>query len=194
MSGLLGARDRRALTVGIAFVVCAITGFRVLPAIRSGESQLRAELAEVRQAIASARAHADLLRTSGTDVGEGDEDPLLDGYSARTPTEGASALGLRVTALAEYSGARVHAVIPSADSAFTAGLAEARLRVSLTTDTRGLLDLIRELELASPLILVHSLTVDQGEPAAPREIAEALRVELGVGALIRRAVAADTVQ
>lgn len=194
MTGALSARDRRALIVRGAFVSCALAGFRVLPAIQARESQMRAELEEIRQAVVSAEAHAELLRASATVVEEDDEASVLDGYEAATPIEGASALSVRVTALAEFSGAQVHSVMASADSSFSAGMAEARLRVSLTTDTQGLLELLRELELSNPLILVHSLTVDQSEPAAARETAEALRVELGVGSLIQRVASRDTIR
>jgi hypothetical protein len=70
-----------------------------------------------------------------------------------------AALGDYVDGICSALGLEVRSSSPRGDSAFVQGLARAAVSVALTTDTRGLLGLLREVELGPRRAWFRSLSI-----------------------------------
>lgn len=108
---------------------------------------------------------------------------LLEGES---PAQAGAALAAVASDLAAESGVQVNAVQVRADSVYRGHVTRVAVRVSATGDVTGLTELLQQLEGHDLLLHVRELVVTQQAPAAPDNVAEALRVELLVEGLALR--------
>lgn len=182
------ARDRRAVFIGTVLILGAVTTTRGLPRIALAESESRARWEYAADRMRRLESSVLVKRPSRRDeVEEPDARLAFEAQfiESRTITEATGSLVQLVAGLADFAGARVRMTSPASDSAFRDGIATVRVRVSLSTDSQGLLTFLRELEVGPRLLVISQLTVSQVEPAAGPEQPEALRVELLILGLAR---------
>lgn len=183
--------DRRALFVGVLVIGSSMLLARVLPARRAAEQELRDRILSTARAADAMQRERDLLKRAASDArargAAGSARMLALAFDGESPTSVGAQAAQYVGGLARLLGASVHSVAPSADSTFIDEMAMLTVRVHLTTDGVGLYQLVDELGVGSRLTAVRYVQVSLGNPSAPADEPEALRVELGFTALGRSA-------
>ncbi len=183
------ARSRRALLLGAGTVAAAFLVLRVAP--WSGRAALawRGRVADQRETLLRER---DLLAA----------EPQLRDSLARalaevvalaprlaavgSDAEASASLASLVSLAASRHGLKVVRMDPLPDS--TAGVFTCvAVHVELEGDIRGLVQMLRAVEIGDPVLTVVALSVDAPAPGAPRSAAESLRLALIVaGYSLRR--------
>lgn len=175
----LSHRDSRALTRGVLILVAIVTGSRVLPATLRWRTQSMAQeatlLAELhrRRTLIEARPQGPLPAMNDSGL-----------LHARTAAEGAGRLSSLLSGHARDMRVQLGSMEPAADSEQTAGLAGVAVRAIGVADIAGLVGLIERLESDDTTIRVRSLRVLPSNPADGDHLAERLRFEIGVEALV----------
>ncbi len=184
----LHSRDRRAVRIGAAILtvlVLAAKGpahIQALEAdalagyVRSSEAlerarQLRAALKPFERDSGSAMRRLTVLESSALDV--------------RSESEAHSQLAQRISQLADFAGAQVHEATPRPSIETAPSPRRVAMRVQLTASSPALFALLRELEVGPTIIRVRRLHLFQPAVGADASVADVLRVELEVVALVR---------
>jgi hypothetical protein len=181
-------RDLRALVVGVTLMSSIVGLGKGIPALRDWEASERASATEAAGQLAVARrvaATGERIRARGARVAAesaASDSSLLRGAS---PAEAAGTLALQLGDMAEDAGAVLGPMSVRADSVFVNGFASVAVRLGVTADIEALVGLLNSVEGGESLLAVKELTVTQGDPAAPSNRPEALRVEMVVQALVR---------
>jgi hypothetical protein len=175
----ISRRDRRALVSGLAFVSLVSLWIHALPRYRAWVSELResawvaeANLQRLRLMLAATHGTADSLAAA------------RERYLALAPRllHGESAAGTGSALLALVSGAVdrpglvMGSLQASGDSAAGRHFLRVAVRGDFTGDITALTEFIRAMESDQVRLAFRELAVDQAEPAASSEHAEALRV------------------
>jgi hypothetical protein len=184
----LGARERRALTIGAVTMLGIVLLGKGIPALhewesgeRAGAEQAVSELAALRRTLETGdRVRNRLARTSAELV-------RLDSsvLHSTSPAEAASTLAMLVNEFADSASIHLGAVTVRSDSSFTRGFATATVRATATGDVEGLMTFLQFIEDGDITLGVRELTVTQPDPAAPSSKPETLRFEVVIRALVR---------
>jgi hypothetical protein len=181
----LARRDHRALVVGGVVMLSTLVVGRALPLWNGwvADARDRAWQAETRASrLRRLVVERDILASAAREAGRRYDEltpRLLEGSNAATV--GASLLAI-VSELAARSGLQLGSLQSTADSAGKEFVRVA-VRGEATGDVRGVGVFLEALEGAPFLIGVRELAIDQPEPAAPDDQAEALRIQLVVEGL-----------
>ena len=185
-SGLLAARDSRALTWGGLLLLIVLLVFRGVPAFQRWDSHVRddarmadADLARARAAITNARVVNDsLIARQRRFVALA---PRIVGGDS--PSAAAATLGSLVSGAAELAGMTIGSVQVSSDTAARGVFVRVSATADVTGDITGVTAMIASLEGGPALLAVRELTIVQPDPAAGADRAETLRVQLRVEGL-----------
>jgi hypothetical protein len=176
-------RDRRALLIGGVLSALLLISLRAGPWGWKTLVQQRTEL--LARAELLARMQLDLqseatLEDSGESVRRrlAELAPAL--LAAKTGSDAAADLSARVTASAERHGVRTTRKDPVVDSAARAGLGQVGLRVSLESDTKGLLGFLNDLRREPSVLVIDDLEITSDDPFVSPDRPELLRSELTV--------------
>jgi uncharacterized protein with GYD domain len=192
MTVRLRARDQRTAMVGSAFIVLALAGRHVIPAVAAWNAAQLSSAAEDRLRVGEGRAaRLDLPRLRDSTRARRLRLDALDTMllAAATPVEAAAALASTLEDIADSAPVRVASLQIRVDSA-RRGFARVGVRISGAADVRGLADFLSVVEGDDPpWMAVRELSVTQSDPAATPNKPEALHVDLLVEALaiMRRA-------
>ena len=172
----MNARDRRALTAGVAIIGAVLLAFRILPAARAWSLEGRRAWADASLTLAAAervlRDHPEVADSTRVRAAQFvDLAPLVFGAG------GAASLSAHVSRAARESQVQLEAISISADSA-TASNVFRSLRVAgvVLGDVRGLTTFVAAIESRAPLVVFREVVIDQSEPAAPPVQPERLRM------------------
>lgn len=191
--GILGAHDRRALSVGALVIATAFAVTRGVPALRQwshasviSAREILAEVARAEGSIRGAGASADTMRARSERL-VALAPALLDGGSPATAGATLASLisGAAATADAKLQSVQVRSDAPAQDSSRNDTRAFARVAVSasVTADVRGLSSILLSLERGLTMLAVEELAVTQPEPGGDGARPEMLQVNLVVSGL-----------
>lgn len=181
LSGL-SPRDRRAVAVGLATVILAVSYRVAIPAAaalsrwRVANQAASDRLAIAREALLGARTLEDSLRARARRLVAADSALLSSGSPARVASE----LGSIVRASARSAGLELLGATTQSDSLARDGFRHATARVEAQGDVSGLMQFLLLVELAPGLLDVRDLAITPAEPAASNDRAEVLRISLTV--------------
>jgi type II secretory pathway component PulM len=176
-------RDRRALLVGGFLVIGAVFGLRVLPwAVRrvtAAHALLRERatlLARTREELASLPQ----LRDSAAVLSQALIAIAPQVLSGSTPAEAGADLSGRMNLAASRAPAKVERLDPLPDSSSDGRLGRVRVHAALETDVRGLIALIRAIDIGDEVLNLDELRVEAPEPATIQRGPEILTVEITI--------------
>ncbi len=176
-------RDRRALMHGGGVVLAALLMLRVLPwTVRravGAERDLRARAALLVRARADL-ADAALLRDSAAALGQALVRLAPELLSGVTPAEAGADLSGRINVAASRNAAKLERVDQVPDSGAAGRLRRVRLRATLESDIRGVVGVLRALELGDGALSVTELRIVALDPNSADRGPEVLRVELTI--------------
>lgn len=201
MSGAIGLspRDRRTLLAGAGTVAGLVLAARGLPALRVWESSRLSEarsttrqLLAAREGIAALPALRDSLAARRVRLAALDS-AMLGGSSPAALT---AAVAAAVEGIADDNALKIVALQLRSDGTAVDGQARAEVRVTGVTDIVGLAAFLRAVEGGATPLVVRELSVSQSAPAADSTKAEALRIDVLIGAIgsIDRAHASNGTQ
>ena len=178
-------RDRRALIIGGGAVLGAVVALRVLPVVVRSVSDKRAMLRE--RATMLARVHGELsslpeLRDSAAMLSQALIALAPHLLSGSTGTEAGADLSGRMNLIASRAPAKVERVDPVRDSIQNGRLGRVRLHAALETDVRGLVALLKAIDVGEEILLLEELHVDALQPGGVERGPEILKVEVTVSA------------
>jgi hypothetical protein len=182
------ARDRRTATLGITVVGGLIGVSRGLPALNAWEQTRVAEASDAMARLSSARAKDRLLSVLRDSLRARLERLAAADSALLTGTSSAAAAADLASLLDEAGGAarlRITAMQLRADSAAQGSITRVAVRVTGTTDVRGLASFLHSIEGNNTPLAIRELVVAQPEPAALESKPEALRVDIVVEGLAR---------
>jgi hypothetical protein len=187
---IISRRDRRALILGLSFVSAAFLWIHALPRYRAWVSELReiawlaeADLQRLRLMLGETHATADSL-AAARELYLALAPRLLTGESAAAS---GSALMALVSGAVDRPGLVMGTLQASGDSAAGRHFLRVAVRGDFTGDITALTEFIRAMESDQVRLAFRELAVDQADPAAPGDRAEALRVRFIVeGISLRR--------
>jgi hypothetical protein len=185
----LGARDRRAAAIGLISCTLILGLGRGLPILREWESGLLAEAAEKELNVSRAESLALLepqLRTGAARADSMLTDVASLAFTGETPSQGGATLAALLTVFCDSAVVSVGAMSYRADSAFQRGFAKAQVRMTVTSDLEGLVDMLEMMEGSRRVLAIRELNVNQSVPVTATEAGTALRIELVVEALVRK--------
>lgn len=183
----MSARDRRALIVGVLSIGSLVTLSRGLPAWRAWRTAANEE---------SSRSAADLTRARSLLMVSG---AIGDSLAARndrflalapaliggkSPAAAGATLAGIVSGAAATAGVRLGAVQIRPDTASSNTFTRISVRADATGDIEGVTKMLATLERGPTLLAIHSLSIDQSEPAAASDRMESLRVSIVVEGLV----------
>jgi Type II secretion system (T2SS), protein M subtype b len=182
------ARDRRTATLGITVVGSLIGLSRGLRALTAWEETRVAEASDATARLSSARANVRLLSVLRDSLRARLERLAAADSVLLTGTSSAAAAADLASLLDEAGRAarlRITAMQLRADSAAQGSITRVAVRVTGTTDVRGLASFLRSIEGNDTPLAIRELVVSQPEPAAPDSKPETLRVDIAVEGLAR---------
>ncbi|MGH7655107.1 MAG: type II secretion system protein GspM [Gemmatimonadaceae bacterium] len=189
----VGQRDRWTLVIGIVACGAIVGAGRGVPVLRAWVAARLAAAAGAEQQLASAEAAAGMAASIESNASRARQRAasadaaLIHGV---TPSAAGAALSTLLSDRADSTGLGVSSETVRADTGFTRGFARARVRLSATSDIRGLTRFLADVEGSPHLLAVRDLTISQSDPGAGDDRPETLRIEIVVEALVRPAVAA----
>lgn len=189
MSALrLAPRDRRMLIVGGSVIGALLLSARALPAALQWQrvqldsaTALLDRLSAARRSTAILPALRDSLAARRARVAA--LDTLLIGGAS--PVAAAGTVASALEDLADDANVRVTAIQIRADTVARAGLSRVGVRLVAVCDVTGLSSLLRAIETNAHAMTVRDLAVTQPDPVGANTRAEALRIDVGVEALVR---------
>jgi hypothetical protein len=191
----LSAKDRRAAVLGVIVVGSLVAMSKGLPALADWEGMRVAEAADAITRATSASANVrmlavlrDSLRSRRMQLAAIDS-TMITGTSAAAA---AANLASSLDEIAVVSKLKVGTMQLRADTAAAGSIARVGVRVTATSDVRGLAAFLRSVEGNDMPLVVRDLFVSQPEPAAPESRAEALRIDVLVEAIARIAAERQT--
>jgi hypothetical protein len=176
-------RDRRALLVGGIAIAGAVLGLRVLPwAVRRG-TEAHAVLLERATLLLRTReemASLPQLRDSAAVLSQALVALAPQVLSGSTPAEAGADLSGRMNLAASRAPAKVERLDPLPDSSSDGRLGRVRVHATLETDVRGLIALIRAIDVGDEVLKLDELRVEAPEPGTVQRGPEILKVEITV--------------
>jgi len=100
--------------------------------------------------------------------------------SGSTPAEAGADLSGRMNLAASRAPAKVERLDPLPDSSGVGRLGRVRVHAALETDVRGLIALIRAIEIGDEVLKLDELRVEAPEPGTMQRGPELLKVEITV--------------
>lgn len=192
---LLAPRDRRALLVGVGGISLILLWGRAFPALVTVFEYERVAATHAARQEVLARSLIDdapLLSAAlvrATNTRDAQERDLL---VAPSPTSGASALAGVVERAAARERVRIGSTLTQGDTAFRGRVARVAVRTYATTDAQGLFQWLTRLEQDPRRLAIRELIVTQAEPGSDDNVADLLRVECLVEALVIQAAITRT--
>lgn len=172
--GALGARERRALLVGVAIIVPTLAIGRAVPAWRAWDADTRAEVAALHMEVRRARERLASLE-SGLDA---DPDERAWVSRSREVPGAVAELTDYLAGIATVTAVQLRTATVRGDTAFVGGAARIELHLALAADLRTLLAFLREVAVGPRMLPVRSLSIAQPDPSAREGRPERLAVEL----------------
>ena len=182
------ARDRRTATLGITVVGGLIGVSRGLPALATWERTRVAEASDLTARLSSARAKVRMLSILGESLRARQVRLAAADSALLTGSSSAAAAADLASLLDEAGGAarlKITAMQLRADSAAAGSITRVAVRVTGTTDVRGLASFLHSVEGNNTPLVIRELIVSQPEPAAPDSKPEALRIDIVVEGMAR---------
>jgi len=177
------ARDRRALLLGGVAIASAVLGLRVLPWAVRRATQAHAVLRERTTLLARTReemASLPTLRDSAAVLSQALLALAPQVLSGATPAEAGADLSGRMNLAASRAPAKVERLDPLPDSSGDGRLGRVRVHAALETDVRGLIALIRAIDMGDEVLTLDELRVEAPEPGTMQRGPEILKVEITV--------------
>lgn len=177
------ARDRRALLVGGVAVAAAVLGLRVLPWAVRRVTEAHAVLSERATLLARTRdemASLPRLRDSAGVLSQALVALAPQVLSGSTPAEAGADLSGRMSLAASRAPAKIERLDPLPDSSGDGRLGRVRVHAALETDVRGLIALIRAIDVGDEVLKLDELRVQAPEPGTAQRGPEILKVEITV--------------
>lgn len=184
----LRPRDRRAVQIGAAILTSVVLVAKGPAHIQALEADAQAGYLRSGESLQRARQLRDALKPFGLDSGSAMRRLTLLESSAldvRNESEAHSQLAQRISQLAAFAGAQVHEATPTPSLETAPGPRRVAMRIQLTASSPALFTLLRELEVGPTIIRVRRLNLLQPAVADDASVADMLRVELEVVALVR---------
>jgi len=176
-------RDRRAMLVGGLTIAGAVLGLRVLPWAVRRETEASAVLRERATLLARTRdemASLPMLRDSAAVLSQALIALAPQVLSGSTPAEAGADLSGRMNLAASRAPAKVERLDPLPDSSGDGRLGRVRVHAALETDVRGLIALIRSIDVGDAVLKLDELRVEAPEPGTVQRGPEILKVEITV--------------
>ena len=177
------SRDRRALIAGGLIIVTAVIVLRVLPTglHRAGDAyrtlhQRSALLARTRDEMAALPR----LRDSAAILSQALIALAPQVLSGSTSSEATADLSGRMNLAASRAPAKVERVDQLPDSSADGRLGRVRVHAAMETDVRGLVALLRAIDLGDEVLRLDELHVEAPDAVAAARGPEILKVELTV--------------
>jgi hypothetical protein len=173
-------RDRRALIVGGLVIGTAVLALRVVPLGVRHTLAARMELRD--RAILLGRTRGEMavlpaLRDSAAVLSQALVALASQVLSGSTAAEAGADLSGMLNLAASRAPARVERLSPLPDSTSDGRLGHVRVQVTLETDVRGLVALLRAIDAGTEVLRLDVLRVEATEPATLRG-PEILKVEV----------------
>jgi type II secretory pathway component PulM len=176
-------RDGRALALGGIAIACAVLGLRVLPWGIRRATAARALLRERATLLARTReemASLPTLRDSAAVLSQALVALAPQVLSGATPADAGADLSGRMNLAASRAPAKVERLDPLPDSSGDGRLGRVRIHAALETDIRGLVALIRAIDVGDEVLTLDELRVEAPEPGTATRGPEILKVEITV--------------
>ncbi|HEX3865445.1 MAG TPA: GspMb/PilO family protein [Gemmatimonadaceae bacterium] len=184
----MSPRDRRTLLVGVTSVGSIVGIGRALPALLAWQRAQVEQAANLTQDLQAAEREEravgtirDSVRARSARLARYDSSML----SAGSASAASAALASSLADLADAAPIKVSSMQLRADSAAPGSIAPVAVRVTGTTDVKGLGEFLRAVEGGEVPLMVRELAVTQPEPNAPDNKIESLRVDILVEGLAR---------
>lgn len=177
---LLSARDRRALSIGLAVALLSVSYRVAIPAIaamariRASNQVASDRLALTREAILAVGALEDNLEARSLRLTAADSALLPSG----SPAHVASELGSIVRTSARSAGLELLDATTQSDGVTRGAFQFASVRLEAQGDVSGLMQFLLLVELAPGLLDVRDIAITPAEPAAGNDRAEVLRISI----------------
>jgi Type II secretion system (T2SS), protein M subtype b len=183
----LSRRDQQTLTRGMLVILALVILGRGLPwwnsarlVARSRALEAREELLRATSMIRLAKSISDSLRLQSERV----DWLTVRLFAPSTAGAGAAQLASLVATMAEESGVRAGTLRTDADTTYGHGFGRASVRVEISGDIVGIMELLRRLEADSILLTLRELSLVQSDLSADDSQPEVLRGDLRVEALL----------
>ena len=164
-------------------MIGAVLGLRVLPWGVRRVTEAHALLRERAMLLARTRdemASLPQLRDSAAVLSQALIALAPQVLSGSTPAEAGADLSGRMNLAASRAPAKVDRLDPLPDSSSDGGLGRVRVHAALETDVRGLIALIRAIDMGDEVLKLDELRVEAPEPGTMQRGPEILRVEITV--------------
>ena len=185
----MSARDRRALTIGVATIAVLFAIGKGFPRLLSWERDARSDASDQQEdldrataEIARARIVQDSAKARGARI-IALAPALIEGDS---PATASATLAGIISGAAARSNVKIGALQLRADTSSRGTFVRVGVRGDATGDIAGVTAMIAALEGGPTLLAVRELSITQPEALASADHAEALRVELSVEGLMLR--------
>ena len=176
-------RDRRALVIGGLVVLGAVLTLRVFPTALHKALEARATLRERATLLARTRdemASLPKLRDSAAVLSQALIALAPQLLSGSTDAEAGADLSGRINLIASRAPAKVERLDPLQDSLGNERLGRVRVHAALETDVRGLVAVLKAIEIGDEVLHLDELHVQAPQPAGTERGPEILKVEVTV--------------